>query len=431
MVVLRKSPPMPELTDSLNFLWAIDFEYQNRRHHGALMRYFNFARELIALGHTITFAVNFLDRDRRPSTQYFLELKQRGVLTDFVEANYELPLWRVRAAARLVYPKLGNAILRPLQREFAARIDAIARKRASKVILISGLRLLFLPLRSQSGSTFLYDMGDCQTLYERRQIALRWKERDIPGLLGTLRPALFAYAREHYYGRRPVMKIMVSPVDKKAIDAITGMPDTSAVVLNGATDGAPRDLFPKIPGRIIFTGNMDFPPNYEAALWFLNRVFPIVLSQRPDACFVIAGANPVPALQQRAQKNVIVTGYVEDLNREIASSEIFVAPLISGGGFKNKVVEAIMNRTSVVATSLAVEFFAPEIRGLLSIADSPAEMAQKIMALWKDREDAEGRAQTVHQLVKAQFGWASGAAKIVELAREAMARSSPSETSRA
>jgi glycosyltransferase involved in cell wall biosynthesis len=415
---------MAELSCALNFLWVIDFEHEKRLHHGAFIRYFNFAPELVAQGHTVTFAVKFLDPDRGPSIQYFQELKARGVFTDFIEANFEAPMWRVRAAARLIYPGLANAVLRPAQRKFAARIDAIARERRSNVILISGISPLFLPQGSQSGCAFIYDLGDCRTLYERRQIGVLMKDRDFVGLLRALKPAVFAYAREHYYGRMPVMKIMVSPVDKEAIDDISGKPGTSAVVLNGVRDGVPRGQYPKIPGRIIFTGNMDFPPNYEAALWFLHHVFPLVVSERPDVCLVIAGANPIPALLKSASKNVVLTGYVEDLNREIACSEIFVAPLISGGGFKNKVLEAIVNRTSVVATSMAVECFPPEVRVLLTVADSPADMAEAIMAVWRDPRKAEARAETLHKLVTAQFGWASRAAKIVELARKEIAQSS-------
>jgi glycosyltransferase involved in cell wall biosynthesis len=361
-----------------------------------------------------------LDADRGPGRQYFEELKARGIFTDFVEANFEAEVWRLRAAARLIYPGLANLVLRPVQRSFAAQIDAIAREHKADVILISGIRLLFLPQESQSGCAFIFDICDCQTLYERRQIAAFWKAGDFRGVMSTLKPAMFAYAREFYYGRKPVMKIVVSPVDKKALDEVTGFPQSSAVVLNGIRDGIPRGKYPKIPGRIIFTGNMDFNPNYEAALWFLDYVFPLVLKRRPDACFVIAGANPIPALRERVAKNVMVTGFVDDIDREIASSEIFVAPLISGGGFKNKIVEAIMNRTSVVATSIAVEFFTREARELLAVADSPEEMAQALMNVWKNPTRAKELTETSHEFVKAEFDWAKGAAKIAELANEAI-----------
>jgi glycosyltransferase involved in cell wall biosynthesis len=407
----------------LNLLWVIDFEHESCLHHGALLRYFNFAPELIAQGHTVTFAVNFLDPDCGPSIRYLQKLKAQGVFTDVIEANFEASLWRIRAAAHLMYPGLANTVLHTPQRKFAARIDAIARERGSHVILISSIRALFLPQESQSGCAFIYDLADCQTLYERRQIGVRMKELDFVGLVRALKPAVRAYARERYYGRMPVMKILVSPVDKEAIDKISGTPDTSIVVLNGVRDGVSRGQYPKVPGRIIFTGNMDFTPNYEAALWFLDHVFPLVLSRRPDVCFIIAGAHPIPALLERASNNVIVTGYVEDLNREIARSEVFVAPLISGGGFRNKVMEAIVNRTSVVATSMAVEFFPPAILNLLTVADSPTEMAEAIIGVWKEPQKAEARAETLHELATAQFGWASRAAQIADLARRAIAQS--------
>jgi len=371
----------------------------------------------------VTFAVNFFDQDRGPSIQYFRELKARGVFTDFIEADLEVPVWRIRLSERLIYPGLVNSILRPAQRRFAARIDAIARDRKSDIILISGIRLLFLPRYSQSDCAFIYDLGDCRTLFAHRQLRFLAKNWDFVGLLFALRPALFVYAREHYYGRTPVMKIMVSPVDKEAIDAVSGKPDTSTVLLNGVREGTPRGKYSKIPGRIIFTGNMNFPPNYEAALWFLDHVFPLVLSQRPDVCLVISGANPIPALLERASKNVVVTGFVGDLNREIACSEVFVAPLVSGGGFKNKVLEAIVNRTSVVATSIAVEFFPPAMRRLLTVADSPLDMAEAIMAVWKAPREAEARAEMLHELVTDQFGWASRTSELVEIARKAIAQS--------
>jgi glycosyltransferase involved in cell wall biosynthesis len=418
---------MPKTNQGLNFLWVIDFEYDTRLHHGALLRYFNFAPELIAQGHSVTFAVNFLDRARGPSIQYFEKLKAEGVFSDFIETNLEAPMWRMRLAARLVHPALSNFVLRPVQSRFAAQIDAIARERNSDVILLSGNRLLFLPLRSESDCAFIYDPGDCVTLFARRRLRFLANNRDFAGWARTLKPALFAYARERYYARTAVMKIMLSPVDKEAMDAIGGKPETSTVVLNGVREGAPQGKYSKIPGRIIFTGNMNFPPNYEAALWFLDHVFPLVLGQRPDVCFVIAGANPIPALLERESKNVVVTGFVEDINREIARSEVFVAPLVSGGGFKNKVLEAIMNRTSVVASSIAVEFFPAAMRRLVTVADSPQDMTEAIMAVWKAPQKAAEQAETLHQFAAAQFSWASRASEVVEIARKAIAQSRTEE----
>jgi polysaccharide biosynthesis protein PslH len=410
----------------MNFLWIIEFEYAGRLHHGALLRYFNFARELTAQGHTVVFAVNFLDADPGPGIEYFQQLRAQGVFSDFVDASIKPEVWRLRVAARLIHPRLASIALLSAQRAFADKIDAVARERQSEVIVISGSQALFLPLQSRSQHVFIYDLCDSQTLHYRRRFRAMLTERDFAGLRQALKPALFACTREHYYSRLPVMKLMVSPVDKEAIDRITGRPEMSAVVLNGVKNGALPGRFTKIPGRMVFSGNMDFPPNYEAALWFLDRVFPLVLSRRPDATFVIAGANPIQALKDRASKNVVLTGFVEDLNREIASSEIFVAPLVSGGGFKNKVAEAIINRTSVVSTSIGVEFFSSKIRELLATADSPAAMADAIQTIWENPVQAVAKVNKLYELVSAEFSWKARAAEVAELARRTISLSKAS-----
>ena len=404
----------------LNFLWLIDFEHKARLHHGAYIRFFNLAPELIKRGCRVTFGINYLDEDPRPAIQYLQQLRSEGVLTDFVEVNFVIPTWRIHMAARLVYPGLAKPLLRSAHRKCVKQIDEIAAKHCADVILISSNRFLFVPAETQSGCACLYDLCDCRSLQISRHMRALLKGRDFAGLARSTKLLLVTRAWDYYYSRKPIMKILVSPVDKKAIDRMSRRPDTSVVVPNGVKNGVPKGSYSKIPGRIIFTGNMDFPPNHQAALWFLDNVFPLVLSRRQDACFVIAGANPVSALRDRVSDNVIVTGYVEDLDREIACSEVFVAPLVSGSGFKNKVVEAVVNRASIVATPMAVEFLDVGIRDLVSVADSPTEMAEAIMEIWRDPRAAEARAEKLYELVTAQFDWASQAAKIIELAKRAV-----------
>ena len=203
---------------------------------------------------------------------------------------------------------------------------------------------------------------------------------------------------------------------------MTGNPQTSVVIFNGVREPpvsrqTPRRNF----NRLIFTGNMDFRPNYEAALWFEQQVWPRVLRFRSDACLVIAGANPTAELLSRGSDRVIVTGYVADMDREIASSYIFVAPLISGGGFKNKVLEAFLNRTFVVATTIAVEFLDPALRQFVSIADTPQEMADAIERAWNSPGDVKTCTDALFDAVTSkEFGWEHRAEEVVALARRSL-----------
>ena len=116
----------------------------------------------------------------------------------------------------------------------------------------------------------------------------------------------------------------------------------------------------------------------------------------PGSLLHDCGANPIPALLERASKNVVVTGFVEDLNREIACSEIFVAPLVSGGGFKNKVLEAIANSRAWSLLQLRWSF----------PSQSPVPShGCRLTRIWRKRlwrcgeiqQKAEAQAETLHE----------------------------------
>jgi glycosyltransferase involved in cell wall biosynthesis len=160
---------------------------------------------------------------------------------------------------------------------------------------------------------------------------------------------------------------------------------------------------------------MSFPPNYEGALWFLENVFPAVRARRPDAKLVLAGANPTPGLVARSGAQVEVTGYVDDMNAEIQRSAVYVAPLVSGGGFKNKVVEAVANRTYVVATPLAVEFLPPRFHQFMSVASDPQQMASAIVDVLEHPEQVAAKVDALYEQVAAEFSWSHRTAQLLDL----------------
>jgi glycosyltransferase involved in cell wall biosynthesis len=219
---------------------------------------------------------------------------------------------------------------------------------------------------------------------------------------------------ERYYARKSARSLVVSPVDKQALDRLSGRPDRSVILLNGVRI-PPATENPKVPLQLIFTGNMSFPPNYEAALWFLDFVFPLVQAEIPEVKLVLAGATPPQQLLQRANSNIQVTGFVDDLNAEIARSSLFVAPLISGGGFKNKVVEALANRTYVVASPLAVEFLEPSIRELVTVETDPARMAIAIIQFLRNPAAFADRLDQLHNFVKDQLSWSGKTSELLRL----------------
>ena len=128
------------------------------------------------------------------------------------------------------------------------------------------------------------------------------------------------------------------------------------MLLNGIEMGPEPPRVAKDPARLIFTGQHELPAQLPGRPLVHRRGAPTHRQERPEVTFVVAGRNPVPALQARAGGRVAILGSVDDMGAEIARSALYVAPLVSGGGFKNKVLEAIANGTYLAGTRMAVEF---------------------------------------------------------------------------
>lgn len=406
----------------LKILWAAWPDYRSGGAHGGNLRLFNYARELAAAGHEIYLVVRKRaadDVDER--TRCLEELKAEGAVAGYFEVECRRPRLRGMLASLLfvVHPALSNLVLRsshaPVERAFR---DIIADRRIDVCIFTARDLLTALPAASK-GAGVVVDWVDSYFLYHLRELRLHVRERRPARVLGSLRHLAATFAEERYYGRRADFNLAVSPVDKKYLDGVNGRAGRNRVLLNGVEAPGGAGGAAKVKGRIIFSGIMSFPPNYKSALWFIDEVFPLLSRARPDIRLVIAGADPVEELRARAGGQVEVTGYVEDMRREIARSELYVAPLVCGGGFKNKVVEAISAGTFVVATGMAVEFLGPEARRRLLVADSPREMADAVLSYLEDPRKYEGDLEALMRIVAEELSWSGAAERLAGICREA------------
>jgi glycosyltransferase involved in cell wall biosynthesis len=104
------------------------------------------------------------------------------------------------------------------------------------------------------------------------------------------------------------------------------------------------------------------------------------------------------------------------MNAEIAASSLYVAPLITGGGFKNKVVEALANRTYVAATSMALEFFDRGTVCKILVGDSATALANRIIDFLSDPEQFEERLSDLHSMVLSEFTWRNRTGQLLSVA---------------
>lgn len=142
--------------------------------------------------------------------------------------------------------------------------------------------------------------------------------------------------------------------------------------------GEPRyDSFAE-PLSLHFIGSLDWLPNLEGLQWFLNSVWPLVHKRFPEVEFHIAGRNMPSSISELRMKNVIIHGEVESSCDFVASSSVSIVPLLSGGGMRAKILEAMSLGRVVVSTSIGLEGIDAKHRRDLFVADTPQQFIESI-----------------------------------------------------
>ena len=111
---------------------------------------------------------------------------------------------------------------------------------------------------------------------------------------------------------------------------------------------------------VFFNGLLNYQPNAEAVEYIIDQIIPRLNASNFQYNIIIAGKNLSPLLANRLAeaKNTVYTGFVENVDEYTKAADIFINPVITGGGVKTKLIEALgMNCTCVSTTSGANGIF--------------------------------------------------------------------------
>lgn len=156
---------------------------------------------------------------------------------------------------------------------------------------------------------------------------------------------------------------------------------------------------------IVFSGIMDYKPNVDAVLYFVKNIFPLILIAKPVVKFYIIGKNPSKEVCGLKSENVIITGWVESISEYISKGTVYVSPLVSGAGLKNKIFEAMALKIAIVATSLSVDGIDVQDDEHLYIADSAQAFASRVIELIDNREKRDKFVKNSHDLIIEKYNW--------------------------
>ncbi|MFM7377234.1 MAG: TIGR03087 family PEP-CTERM/XrtA system glycosyltransferase [Erythrobacter sp.] len=169
--------------------------------------------------------------------------------------------------------------------------------------------------------------------------------------------------------------------------------------------------------HFVFTGQMDYRPNEQAALWVIEALLPRLRARHPGASFHVVGRNPTRALvAEDGQPGVRVWGAVPDVRPFIAAADAVLAPLLIARGVQNKVLEAMaMARPVVLTPDAATGIAAANGEHCLIAPPDPEVMAAHITDLLANPAAAARIAAAARDFVLRHHGWEAMLAPLGEL----------------
>jgi polysaccharide biosynthesis protein PslH len=150
-------------------------------------------------------------------------------------------------------------------------------------------------------------------------------------------------------------------------------------------------------------GAMDWLPNSEGIGWFLDKVWPIVRKSQPDLKLYLAGRKMSEQLLNHPPENVIALGEVSDAGDFINSKSIMVVPLLTAGGMRVKIIEAMALRKAVVSTRIGAEGIDCRKDENILIANTPEEYAEAIDKLIADINYFNSVGKNARKLVEQHY----------------------------
>lgn len=172
--------------------------------------------------------------------------------------------------------------------------------------------------------------------------------------------------------------------------------------------------------QLIFTGSFRYWPNYEAMHWFVTGAYPLIRAKIPNAKLLITGDQAGHTLPMT--DGVIATGFVDDVRPLLANASVSVVPILSGGGTRLKILEAMATGTPVVTTSKGAEGLDIRHEEHVLKADTPEQFADAVLRVLCDSQLRQRLVANAQAKVRQTYDWDAAIPRFVELVEQTAAR---------
>ncbi len=136
----------------------------------------------------------------------------------------------------------------------------------------------------------------------------------------------------------------------------------------------------------IFIGTGKHTPNLDAIKWLKDEIWPLIRAELPTVnCHIYGSYLPKQIMQLHKPANgFYLEGEVTDLDANMQSKRINLAPLRFGAGLKGKLLAGMQNGTPNLTTCIGAEGMHDHLPWNGAIADTAEAFAQAAISFYQD-----------------------------------------------
>lgn len=223
----------------------------------------------------------------------------------------------------------------------------------------------------------IFDTMDLHYLRLERQASVLEKKQAVQAVL--MKKLEFSLMR------KSDITILTSPVEYEILNKEREL-STFAILPNIHAESENQvEAFDK-RNDIMFIGGFLHDPNVDAVKYFISEILPKIKQKIPNVKFFIIGSNPTEEIMKLASDDVIVTGFVKDLQPFYEKCRVMVAPLRYGAGIKGKVTQSLTKGLPLVTTPIGAEGMNLVDGKHCMISENPNEFAEKTIQVHNDEK---------------------------------------------
>ena len=178
------------------------------------------------------------------------------------------------------------------------------------------------------------------------------------------------------------------------------------LIPNGVDVGYYNFALPDLAKKsLVFSASLDAFVNQDAAVYFMESIFPRILERDSGVKVMFLGKDPPSSLRKYASEQVTLTGTVDDVRPYLSRSSVCIVPIRVAAGSRIKILEAMAAGLPVVSTPEGAEGLEVVAGEHILIARNEDEFAGCAIRLLNDNSLVQSLTTKARRLVEERYDW--------------------------